>query len=211
MTKMIFVLIGTSLLAVGAISGASNARAQGSETYTTTWTATKLITVDSAGGWRDVGILRNVPIGVAEWQVDARAGVGGAQLFSETWKVPADNEILFDPATQNTTGTGFNQAEWIFANHIAVFGDTPDGGKVRYKFQSPSILNPGYKYTKDNAKVGGNGVQCATTTDSNCLMSRGSYGWEVYHSLSNLGSSRGRISASGVMMPLKWVVTGTIY
>lgn len=201
-----------SLLAVGAISGGSSARAQGSETYTTTWTATKLITVDSAGGWRDVDILKDVPIGVAEWQVDARAGVGGAQLFSETWKVTANNEILFNPEFQTTSGTDFNASDWIFANHIAVFGDTPDGGKVRYKFQSPStVLNPDYKYTKDQARVGGNGVKCKSTTDSNCLMSRGSYGWEVYHSVSNLGSTRGRISASGVMMPLKWVVTGTIY
>lgn len=186
-------------------------QAQTGQNYTSTWEATKLITVDSAGGWNNVGILRNVPIGVAEWQVDARTAVGGAQLFTETWRTPTSSEIVYNPADQTLTGSGFNKADWIFANHVGVFGDTPDGGRVRYKFQSTSVLNPGYKYTHGNAKVGGNAIQCRSNSDSNCLMPRGSYGWEVYHALGNLGSDRGRISASGLMMPAKWIITGTIY
>lgn len=197
-------------LALSPTADTPAVNAQAGTNYTTTWTATRVLTVDSSGGWANVAPMQNVPIGVSEWQVTGVDTTTGSQLFTETWKVPTASDIVFNPANRTTTGTGFNPAEWLFAGHVGVFGDTPNGGRITYKNQPVSILGPTYTYERGNAKVGGNAIRCSSNSDSNCLHARGAYGWEVYHALSNLGSERGRISASGLMMPLKWTVTGTV-
>lgn len=224
MSKEVMLKIGAGLLftAVGLFlvigskettirTGKVNAQAGNSLEYTSDWSATKLLKVTSSGFFGNVPAQANVPIGVAEWHITAKDTATNENIYEETWKLPINGDVIYDPATQIISGGGFNPSDWIFANHIAVTNDTPNGGRVTYSVSALDPISNDYKYSFSNAKVGGNGVKCATNTDSNCLFSNGSYGWEFYHALSNMGSERGRISASGMMMPLKWKVDGTIF
>lgn len=176
--------------------------------YSATWNATKLLTVESAGAWANVAV-QEIPIGVAQWHVSLINTETQNEISSETWTIPSIEGTVFNPATRTTTGAGFNPQEWLFASHIGVFGNTPNGGKVTYRIRDLGFAVNTYTYKFDKVRVGGNVIKCSTNTDSNCLQMRGAYGWEVYHSLSSLGD-RGRISASGAMMPLRWNVTGII-
>lgn len=189
-----------------------NETVNAADSYSATWTATKLMTVESYGGWATVP-AQTVPIGVAAWQVEGVSG--NTALYSETWSVPDVGDIVFTPSTEETTGTRFVKSEWLFVDHIGVLSGTPSGGAVTYRIKDVSdVLTPAalnYKYQSGSARVGGNAIHCVTADESHCLHARGAYGWEVYHALSNLGSERGRISASGLMMPLVWKVSGTIY
>lgn len=180
--------------------------------YSATWSATKVLAVQSSGGWGNVP-AQKIPIGVAEWRMVMTNTGTHNQIATETWTVPGISGTIFDPSNQVTTpDSGFDPNDWLFASHIGVLSGVPNGGKVTYTVQDLSVtpLENGYTYRKDNVRVGGNAIKCATNSDSNCLQMRGAYGWEVYHGLSNLGSERGRISASGAMMPLKWIVTGEL-
>lgn len=213
MSQLLRVVYGTVLVILGGfffVAAPTQTLAQ-TTGYTTSWTATKVLTADSSGGWQGVGVLRNVPIGVSEWQVTGTDTSTGTTLFTETWTAPIAGDITFNPADRSTTGSGFNASNWLFASHVGVFGDTPNGGRVTYKNQPVSILNPGYTFNLDQVRVGGNAINCIQYSgDSNCLHTRSAYGWEVYHALDCLSCERGRISASGFMMPLKWTIVGTI-
>jgi hypothetical protein len=204
-----FVLALAGAIMLYASNGGVKTSAQTNTPYSSTWRASKLITVSSSGYWSNVPV-QEIPIGIAEWSV---AGTVGTKTFTETWSVPSINGTVFDPTTRVTSGAGFTPAKWLFASHVARDGNTPNNGLVTYLVKDVSMLDNAYnsyQYIFGNARVGGNAIRCASNTDSNCLHARGLYGWEVYHALSNIGSERGRISASGAMIPLEWTVSGNI-
>lgn len=208
--KLILGLILIALAGFLFVSGnQSVSQAQSNLRYTTNWQAMELMTVESSGFFGNIP-PQEVAIGVAKWQVTGIENSSQRELFTEIWETPAFNGVFFTPSTQVMSGGNFNPSEWLFANHIGTNSGTPNGGKVTYRVRDLNFLDANYRYSKNDAKVGGNAIKCASNSDSNCLHMRGAYGWEVYHALSNMGSERGRVSASGVLMPLKWKVTGNL-
>lgn len=202
-------IAGAVLLIAGlmfVVAPRSEQQSQAAENYSSNWQATRVLTVESSGYFANVP-AQEAAIGVAEWRVDGN--IGGT-TYEETWTAPSVDGTVFNPVDRSTSGPGFNPSHWLFASHIAQANDTPNQGRVTYRVKDLSFLNNAYTYSFGQARVGGNAIRCASNSDSNCLHARGSYGWEVYHAISNMGSDRGRVSASGVMMPLRWTVSGTI-
>jgi len=215
--------LGTILAAAGVvlISGKLDnsvrpniAGAQTGLNYTAEWNAEELITVSSSLAVNGGNVLlSDVPIGVAKWSVTGRQTGTQNTLFTETWTVP-NVDVTFNNA--NVTNGTFNPSEWLYASFVS------NGGSVgasfsQYKIANISILgDPNRPYTFRGGlgitqSAIGNSVRCQASQVNPCLNSTGAYGWLRHKSgTDQVNYDNSDIKASGLMMPLKWTVNGTI-
>lgn len=205
----LFAVGGILLASLGVLmllssDNASITHGQSGTSYTSNWTAQKLITVCCWSGNKEVGI------GVSEWKVDGT--IDGEPAFTETWKSPnvgavfSNNPKTFAPDPRDS---GFNPTEWLLG---AVF---PGSNSVlTFREKSPEELLTSFiqngNVSQKKSQSGGNGAISCTGGDLDCRFTSGAYGWTDGDSI---GGSRGSSQpmGGGFFMPLKWTVTGTIF
>lgn len=212
--------LGTVLAAVGVIliSGKIDnstrpniAGAQTGLSYTATWSAQKLVTVSSTLGIvGGVQTFNDVPIGVAEWQVTGVQSGTSNTLFTEKWVIP-NIDVTFD--FNNVTSGTFEPTEWLFASYME--NGTNQANSNRFRITGLDILDNTFTFSGGQTvpqRALGNAINCNITIGKpSCLSSTGAYGWMRYlGSIEQINIDEGKLKATGLMMPLKWTVTGTI-
>jgi hypothetical protein len=198
-----------------AQQGAGNSSA-----YCAKWTADKLITIDTSGlkigGTATTSTKRLFAIGPQHWTVSyytyAGSGAcgGGDLLATENWDAttpPAcytgtacspsganSHQYLFGLVAPNQTG-GINTD---YANMTFGVKDWNDNGL--FSTTNPRFVGPG---AVGNTNLG---------TNIEGYYASGAYGWiaGAFDGDSGTGG-RDYTEAAGIMMPLQWNVTGTLY
>lgn len=211
-TTMLHMGIGFVLALAGAAmlyvsKGDVKTSAQGTTPYSSTWTANSVLTVDARVGSSQVG---QAILGVWGWQVTGT--VGTSKTFTETWVAPSISGISFTPAAQGCTLVGVSATDFAagcFADQDNI--GSPDTSTYTFAVRPPSEV------TSTKARLNaGSGVQRTTscinsprnTSEDECLFQSGSYAFQHVHEPGFPG--RTRWLGGGVLMPLKWTVTGTV-
>lgn len=208
---VLFGLGGILLASLGVLMllGSNNSsitHGQTGTSYTSTWTAQKLITV-CCSVVRLNGTDYNIEngVGVSEWKVDGT--IDGDPAFTETWKTSNVSSVLtstpnkvFAPDPQNS---GFRTGDWLLGAVLTT------SSSLTFREKSPSELAALWR-SNHLTSVGGNGGAVCFGGDLDCRFTSGTYGWTDGEAL---GGSRGssQPTGGGIFMPLKWTVTGTIF
>ncbi|MEX2012731.1 MAG: hypothetical protein WD970_03250 [Patescibacteria group bacterium] len=170
-----------------------------STNYTTHWSATKLFQIkytNNAGA-----TVNTAAIGVSQWSVD---GSIGPTSFTETWISPDPDSARLTIST-NCSTNGYVRTDWLLGCFMV---DSEWGGTHNFRLLS---VDADSVYTSGNttaARWSGGGAFCDNGgVLSGCVIGTGTYGFTVVPGTSgNTHESK----LSGLMMPLKWTVSGTI-
>jgi hypothetical protein len=147
----------------------------------------------------------------------------GALMFKEQWRTPElDVDFRFTGGARtgpfqgaffSNAGGSFDRNSWLFAAQTF--------RPVEYRIKPVSVFIPernGFTYDVNtlssiNMSAAGNAINCLRHDSPNhtCVSPSGPYAYTVHHALDSSGSDRSRNFAHGLMMPLKWIVEGTIY
>jgi hypothetical protein len=189
------------------ISPKSEQSLQAAEPYSSTWQATRILTVDATVGNTPVG---EAGIGVWEWRVD---GVIGGTTFTETWTAPSINGVSFSAAAGQGCGLNGIVAEELMASCFVDQDNIGGDNTSVYTFRIRSIgeylgresrLNVGAGDQKANSCI--NSPRNGDETE--CLIQSGSYSFQHIHEPGFPG--RTRWLGGGTLMPLNWDVSGSI-
>ncbi len=191
-----------------------------SEEYTSTWKATKILTVEGTiGSGPSAKFTGKAGIGVWEWRVDGT--IGETTSYTETWSAPSLDGVSFTvPAGRRgcniegvDTGRGREELQLMAGcwTSQGAFNGGPD--TTRYSFQTTTI--GGFDGTKTRVNVG-SGDQKTTScikpprndNETECIFQSGSYSFQDVHEPGS--NSRMRWLGSGTLTPLQWTVVGEI-
>lgn len=193
-----------------------------SSAYTATWQANKLLAINTANlpiKFADNSSRQWLAIGPAEWQVTYKDG-NGVTLATETWDIPqfitnqGQSCYVGGAATGACQPAGANAGTylWGIANTSAT-GAT----NTAYKNMSFGIFNTSdsshfYDNSSTNGRFQGQGATAQTNNNNNVegFYSPGAYGWFA-GALGADASGNDYTEAAGIMMPLQWNVTGTLF
>ncbi len=193
-----------------AQSGSGNSSA-----YTANWQASKLLAVDTSNLF--IEFANTSPrdlfaIGPAQWTVTYKDS-NGLTLATETWDAPTP------PMCYNTTAcnpSGANAHQYLFG----LVAPANSAG-VNTVYSSPAanyykVVNwdDGNLFTATNPRFVGPGAVGETNVNTNTdgYWATGAYGWTAGKA-DGAGQTGGRdyTVAAGVMIPLQWNVTGTLF
>ncbi len=192
LTLVLFVAGG--LLIVKNHPGQIITNAASTDTYSTDWTASQLLTMKRTGN----GITPdNIALGVAGWKVSGSTASG--TYFAENWTLPMTTFPIYNA---NGTMTNLDNASWLggvmratnINQYVFTFGITPVGTALG-NTPGGSVRTPGI-----TSSCGG--------TDSECVGASGAYGFTDWHSFAT--ASDGKETAAGLLIPLKWHVDGKL-
>ncbi|HSX42392.1 MAG TPA: hypothetical protein VLE93_03540 [Candidatus Saccharimonadales bacterium] len=191
-------------------------------TYCANWQATKLLAINTTNlvvGTSNTSTRKLFAIGPAEWQVTYKDGVldpntkicGGVTLATETWDAPTVPTNCY----QNDGTACFATNSYLFG--LVAPAGTP-GINTNYSTMGFSIVdstNSGLSYkVGDNHRFVGPGAVGDTNQQDNIggFYSSGAYGW-IAGNFDGDAHNGGNdfTEAAGLMMPLKWNVSGTLY
>jgi len=208
--KLVLTLLGVILTAGGLAllnfgKPVPTTDAQGGG-YTVTWQASEVVTVNGTVGSTPTG---EAGFGVWKWSID---GTIGGQHFTETWEGPSLAGVSFTPASQGCSINGVNET-LILAGCFADQNDVGGSDTNLYTFTLKGLT--GWTSNKSRLNVG-TGVQKATScinsprnnSETECIFGSGSYAFQ--HVYEPGFPTRDRWVGSGVLMPLRWTVTGTL-
>ncbi len=200
----VLALAGAAMLYVS--KGDVKTSAQTNTPYTSTWTASSVLTVDARVGTSQVG---QAALGVWGWTV---AGTVGSKSFTETWQAPSITGVSFTPRSVGCDLVGLNAQQLLggcFADQNEIGG--PDTSSYTFAVRPPSeVVSNKSRYNS------GSGLQRAISCinsprngdETECLIQSGSYAFQHVHEPGF--PSRDRWLGGGVLMPLVWTVTGSI-
>ena len=191
------------------------------EPYSSTWKATKILTVEATiGSGQNPPLTGKTGIGVWEWVVTGTIGaVGETTSYTETWTAPSLTNISFSiPSDRGCniegvdTGRGREELQLMagcWTSQGAIGG--PD--TTRYSFQTTTI--GAYDGKKARVNVG-SGDQKTTSCivsprngdETECVFQSGSYSFQHVHEPGS--NSRMRWLGGGTLTPLQWTVVGEI-
>lgn len=210
------VLMGLILGTFGLVLlnfGNPQVRTSAEETYTSTWKATKILTVEGVVGTKTTG---EAGIGVWEWRVD---GIMGGVPYTETWSAPSLEGVAF--VMPNNRGCNIEGVDpgrgrdnfKILAGCITSQGAIGGSDTTQYNFKSKTVSNILSKKARVNE---GTGYQDTTSCivsprngdETECVFQSGPYSFQHVHEIGS--NARMRWLGSGTLMPLTWEVTGSI-
>lgn len=207
--KLLLTLAGIIMTAAGLALlnfGKPVEKIDAADNYSVTWQATEVLTVQGTVGTTLTG---QAGIGVWGWSVD---GTIRGQHFTETWEGPSITGITFTPASQGCSINGVNKNQ-ILAGCFADQNDVGGSDTNLYTFARRAVNS--WVSNKSRLNVG-NGDQQATScinsprnsSETECIFGSGSYAFQ--HVYEPGFPSRDRWVGSGVLMPLRWTVNGTL-
>ncbi len=232
------ILVGIGLIAVGSWLifrpqspakvtgfGATIAHAQlgsgSNNTYTASWQATKLLAIDTTNlgfVFSNTNNQKEIAIGPAEWQVTYKDSSNNT-IATETWNIP-NPPFCFNGAGTQCSPSGANAQQYLYglvapssgAGQNATFFNNPVNPNY---FKIVSTTDAGlYVTTGINNRFWGSGAAGLTNNNSNIegFRASGGYGW-VAGAFNGDAHNGGNdyVEAAGIMMPLQWNVSGTIY
>lgn len=154
-----------------------------------------------------------VAMGVAQWEVKGQ--IGGGTKFKEVWDVPS----MQNPTRFTLRGSldqfnrcrnyraniiGINQSEWLIGWTVPTLGFA---GAVEFRRVGINeALSSIHNY--DPARVTNTGKASSCQRTNRCLYATGPYSFETYHEFDE--AMTGKHVNTGMLMPLKWTVTGFI-
>ena len=208
-------VLGVAGLALFSFGSAPDKTSAATHEYRTTWTATKILTVDAyypPVPFHPLPVwVGEAGIGVWEWVV---SGEIGGTSFEETWSAPPMGGLNFTPNAGHGCGINFVDKEKILAG---CFGDQHHDGSPRrvafYLFRVREVNG----YTSKIARINtGRGTQetvsCIESprfiSETECLIQSGSYNFQ--HLFKPGDWKSGRFLGAGTLMPLEWTVIGII-
>jgi|GEM_PF-6605407 len=222
MNNVLKLLLGVTLAVAGGFflagsSGQKSALAQVVGTYSADWQASKLFAIQT----------QNLPVefnntsprdlfayGVAEWKVDFYEGTGqGRTLMArETWTTPTPNCYQYGipefPAPESPCAPGQSNAGAYLYGIVSEYKMRP------YRRMTIEKVNVDdsrlYLSQGTNPRFAGPGAVAETNQDDNIdgFYSTGAYSWWA----GKFGEAgRDAEMAGGIMLPLKWTVTGELY
>jgi hypothetical protein len=211
-------LLGAFGLVLLNFGNAPTTSTAASEPYSSTWKATKILTVEGTiGSGPTSKSTGKAGIGVWGWRVD---GTIGETSYTETWSAPILDGVSFTvPAGRRgcniegvDTGRGREELQLMAGcwTSQGAFGG-PD--TTRYSFQTTTI--GGFDGIKARVNVG-SGDQKTTSCiislrnpdETECIFQSGSYSFQDVHEPGS--NSRMRWLGSGTLTPLQWTVVGEI-
>ena len=164
------------------------------DTYTTDWAATSLLVLNRPG----VISPDQIGLGVAGWSVTGSTASG--KYFVEAWSLP----VGFPTYNADGTNSNTDDTAWLSGVMRAM-----NISQYAYSFSTvaagASVTN--YQSNDGVVKVPGRTGSCGGT-DNECVAATGAYGFEDWHDFTTATS--GKVRAIGVLIPLKWHVSGKI-
>ncbi len=200
------------LLAAGAIFlSLSNVATVNAQDISSTWQTKKVLVVNTNGygGGELETTKRQFVIGPSEWYVKYERQASGGNytpIYEETWKLPAlpDCYTSAGRAACQPGGALVNNYLWGLATSYSDYPNDPQ----RWSFQELEPLNPGL-FSNISSHVRGSAVLGGKNSDnSHNVIATGTYGWSHAR---YCNCDRGGFVWSGVMIPLRWDVTGVSY
>lgn len=205
--------IRTSPVASKSLVATTNAAITGtttsgstSGTYTANWTATNVLAINTNNlpiAYNDTSSRTWMAIGVSGWHVDYLSG--STKIASEDWSAP-------DPVCYKSMSTcvpgGANAGSYLY-------GIVSEYNMTQYLNMTIQSISPTdsrlYDTSSVNPRFQGPGAVGQTNSSSNIegFYTSGAYGWAAGAVTGN--ASRDYRTAVGVMIPLKWTVSGTLY
>lgn len=190
-----------------------------SPSWHTSWSATKVYQVMATDDRGGRPVISGGAIGVSEWSVSGDiVSSSGTTRFTETWVGPdattvklGETEALGD---SHCTTSSYNRDNWVLGCI------TYNAGPFSFSLRSvpPSTvfyddyqgIGQGYRYEY----MQGGGIGCDNPVDGastfdGCMVTTGTYGFS-YVPVGSGGGSNDTMYFSGLAMPLKWTVAGTI-
>lgn len=210
-TNYIHFGIGLVLATAGVaalVMSKDDATTSAATNYSSTWRASKVLTVDARVGSSQVG---QIGLGVWEWTV--AGSVQGGRSYTETWTGPSITGVSFTPGSQGCIVNGVDAAKIMagcFGHQSEVGG--PDTSSYTFAVRAPG------DFTSSKARLNGGGSTIQKTTscinsprnsdEDECIFTSGTYGFQ--HAYWPGHPSRIRWVGGGALMPLEWTVSGTI-
>gem|GEM_PF-5105321 len=225
-------LTGVYLLAINENAEGKRALAQGGSDYSATWQAKSVLVGRflEAGSMNSPNTCTNpsyvsagnppnseIAFGVATWEV--KGTIDSVTRYKEVWSVPPAPDYY--GYTGDWSGSRCNNVRTVpvgsreFQDNINnwLLGYIDAGGgssrpaiqfSVRPADQSiNNILNIGLSQGVSNL---GKGSSCQSGI--NCFFSNGAYGFEIHHKINE--SQNAKHISTGILLPLKWTVTGFV-
>jgi hypothetical protein len=204
MKKLIF-LLGIVVFSVAGIAPVS------AQDIRSTWQTKKVLVVNTNGygGGELETTKRQFVIGPSEWYVKYERQVTGGNytpIYEETWKLPAlpDCYRSGGRAACQPGGALVNNYLWGLATSFSGFPNDPQN----WTFQEQDPLTTSL-FTNISNKARGSAVLGGKNSDnSHNVVATGTYGWSHAR---YFNGDRGGFVWSGVMIPLRWDVTGVNY
>ncbi|MBI4948303.1 hypothetical protein HY844_01975 [Candidatus Berkelbacteria bacterium] len=161
-------------------------------------------------------------IGIASWEV--KGSVDGGQAFKEKWTVPSTMPQYYGYTpgvwTPVKVGgliigylcTGGSQIKVVPQEYNTdwVYGYLNNNSLIRsaIEFRKEPVGGTFTNSHVDPDRVSSFGLGTSCQDTNRCIFSTGSYGFNTWHEFEEAGN--GKILNAGILMPLKWVVTGTL-
>ena len=203
-------VLGAAGLALFNFGGAPEKTAAQTGPYSTTWTATKILTVNATVGGFMVG---DAGIGVWEWFV---SGSIGSTSFTETWSAPVIGNMSFTPSGRQGCSINSVDESKILAGCFAAQNRIGAGSRASsYDFSVKAVGDYVSNISRLNQGTGTQKtVSCIRSPndleDERCLFQSGSYSFQDIYESELAGGPRTGLVGGGTLMPLVWTVTGNI-
>lgn len=176
-----------------------------------TWQTKKVLTINTNGygGGELETTKRLFAIGPSEWYVKyERQATGGtySPIYEETWKIPTLPDCYRVSGRTACQPGGALVKNFLWGLAVSNSGNFSD--PQRWTFQEADISNSAL-FTNVSDKVRGSAVLGGKDSGNiHNVIATGSYGWSHAR---YFNGDRGGFVWSGVMMPLKWDITGVNY
>lgn len=203
--------------------------------YSSTWTASKILTVEPEIHIGDPGLPPRqtytngqAGLGVWEWQV---AGTVGTKTFNETWTAPSITGVTMsgvdnanpDSSNRGCAFSGVDQIKLMVGCYNIKYGELTSNGRVQkatYKFAVRDVV--GYSGTKQSGGPNAGAGRQATTScvsssahvspePAECVSQSGAYSFQrmIFRIVPD-PNNRDALVGGGTLMPLVWTVSGTV-
>lgn len=172
-------------------------------TYTTNWSATKLLVAQRKDFNNTISYSDQIAIGVAGWNVTGSLTDG--TKFKETWTIPT----ALPTFTRNTTGEAILTADntgWL----AGFIGVKNYNSVYMYYILSTVDVGAGIENKKGthNARNMGITTSCLGADEGECMYASGAYGLSDEHAIDS--ATDGKMVGSMMAIPLKWSVSGVV-
>lgn len=203
--------------------------AQTATPYSSTWTASKVLTVDAdVIGSNNVRMFQYGQAGLGVWQWKV-AGTVGSKTFNEEWNAPPITGIsitstsdFFTPSS-GCTMSGIDQAKIMAGCHN--YYDTSIVKQVKYNFNVRDVTGYAGAQKAGGPNVGSGRQATTSCVEPNvpnysdpgrfaCIVQTGAYSFQRLKTApygTGIGPEQhSHITGGGTLMPLVWTVTGTV-
>ncbi len=203
--QLVILLVGSLCIVMGDFSSAQ------AQEIRSTWETKKVLVINTNGSVTDQldSSKRFFAIGTSEWYVkyEQQNGSSYTPVYEETWKLPALPDC-YRPAGRAACKPGGTLAKnYLWGLATSFFGGNA-GYPQSWTFEELAPTDPRL-YTSASDHARGPAMLSGVNSDNiHNIVGTGSYGWS--HARFHNGD-RGGFVWSGVMMPLKWDVTGVVY